>query len=267
MKTFAAAFTLVLPFVVSCATGINRAPQPDFVPTELVDLGALVTPDLPERFWGKAMLKAFGFTRPNAFEAIRWSFDSPDGALVGTDAYYTLFNHGGPHVDAPVHMSVGGGIDAFPISAFAGPVKVFDARRYIPGRSVPVDLFRGAVSPGDIVLVVTGYKAPSGENDMPVVITLTQSAAEFLATLPVRAFGTDAVGAESPQAADPGQGATPGARLAPVHNAFLSRGIPIYESLVNVDRLLGKRRMFFVGAPLNVAGGDGMLVRPLVFVY
>lgn len=267
MKTVVAALTVVLPCVISCAGGLRHAPQPDFAPTEVIDLGALVTADLPERFWGKAMLKAFGFTRPNQFELVRWSFDSPVGALTGTDAYYTLFNHGGPHVDAPVHMSVGGGIDAFPVGAFSGPVKVFDARRFTPGRTVPIDLFRGSARPGDIVLIVTGYRGPRGDSDIPVVTTLTQEAAEFLATLPVRAFGTDALGVESPQAAEPGQGDTPGARLGPVHNAFLTRGIPVYESLLNVERLLGRQRMFFVGAPLNIVGGDGMLVRPLVFVY
>lgn len=28
-----------------------------------------------------------------------------------------------------------------------------------------------------------------------------------------------------------------------------------------------KQRLFFVGAPLNMKDGDGMMVRPVVFVY
>ena len=51
-----------------------------------------------------------------------------------------------------------------------------------------------------------------------------------------------------------------------IHHAFLSRGIPLYESLFNVDKLLGKTNMFFVGVPLNIKDGDGMMVRPVVFV-
>jgi len=36
---------------------------------------------------------------------------------------------------------------------------------------------------------------------------------------------------------------------------------------MNMDRLLGKSNLFFVGAPLNIASGDGMIVRPVIFVY
>jgi len=32
-------------------------------------------------------------------------------------------------------------------------------------------------------------------------------------------------------------------------------------------RLLGRETMFFVGVPLNIKNGDGMIVRPVVFVY
>ena len=57
------------------------------------------------------------------------------------------------------------------------------------------------------------------------------------------------------------------ARAVPVHHSFLSRGIPVYEQLFNVDELLNKENMYFVGVPLNIRGGDGMIVRPVVFVY
>ena len=42
-------------------------------PREVIDLGALVTEDLPERVWGKAFLAANGFERPNSFEIINVS--------------------------------------------------------------------------------------------------------------------------------------------------------------------------------------------------
>jgi kynurenine formamidase len=41
----------------------------------------------------------------------------------------------------------------------------------------------------------------------------------------------------------------------------------VYETLVNVDSLLEKSNMYFVGVPLNIKDGDGMLVRPVVLVY
>jgi kynurenine formamidase len=48
----------------------------------------------------------------------------------------------------------------------------------------------------------------------------------------------------------------PVAQTIPAHYALLSRGIPAYEQLVNVDRLLDKENMLFVGPPLNIKDGD-----------
>ena len=56
-------------------------------------------------------------------------------------------------------------------------------------------------------------------------------------------------------------------RAAPVHEVFLSRRIPIYEELFNLDRLLNQGSMLFTDVPLNIENGDGMMVRPVVFVY
>jgi kynurenine formamidase len=223
----------------------------------MIDLGALVTEDLPERVWGKALLKQEGFARPNSFDVIKWTHAVEEGSIAGSNAYYTLFNHGGPHVDAPNHFGLGKGVDSYPLEAFSGPAKVFDVSGYEGGRSVPTDVFQGRVEAGDIVLLRTGYQPPQTDDALPQVVTLTREAAEFLATLPVRAVGTDAFSIE--YSAD---------RTMPlIHHSFLSRAIPLYEQLFNVDKLLGKENLFFVGVPLNIKDGDGMMVRPVVFVY
>ena len=85
--------------------------------------------------------------------------------------------------------------------------------------------------------------------------------------MPVRAFGTDSFSVASLTDQSPVAAASEVARTIPVHFAFLSRGIPIYEQLVNVNSLIGKKNMLFVGVPINVKSGDGMIVRPAVFVY
>ncbi len=41
--------------------------QSAFVPSEVIDLGALVTEDLPERVWGNALLEQRGYTESNSF--------------------------------------------------------------------------------------------------------------------------------------------------------------------------------------------------------
>ena len=36
---------------------------------------------------------------------------------------------------------------------------------------------------------------------------------------------------------------------------------------VNVDKLIGRDNTFFVGVPLNIKDANGMLVRPVAFIY
>ncbi len=256
--------------IAACSSNDQTDSRPVFEPQEVIDLGALVTVDLPERVWGKAFLAANGFTRPNAFDVINWEFELGGGRVAGSNAYYTLFNHGGPHVDAPSHVSVGGGLDTYPIEVFAGPLRVFDVRQFPKGRSVPAEVFSGSVRAGEVVLIFTGYSPPETDDAFPETIALTRVAAEYLATIPVRAFGTDAFSVANLQDTTSVEAETEVARAVPIHHSFLSRGIPVYEQLFNMDRLLERAedaRMYFAGVPLNIRGGDGMIVRPVVFVY
>ena len=257
-----------LLFLAACSCmGCARLDRATPVPREVVDLGALVTEDLPERVWGKALLEANGFTRPNTFDVIHWEFETEQGQVSGSNAYYTLFNHGGPHVDAPSHVGVGRGLDSYPVDVFTGPLKVFDVRHFPEGRTVPANVFEGSVHAGDIVLIFTGYTPPQTDEAFPETVTLTREAAEYLATLPIRAFGTDAFSVFGMGDTRPVVAETETARAVPIHHAFLSRGIPIYEQLFNVEELLAKDHMYFVGVPLKIRDGDGMIVRPVVFVY
>ena len=43
-----------------------------FEPSEIIDLGALVTQDLPERVWGVSLLNDNGFVDQNSFNVIMW---------------------------------------------------------------------------------------------------------------------------------------------------------------------------------------------------
>jgi len=227
-----------------------------FEPRAVVDLGALVTEDLPEKVWGSAFLEQMGFTSQNSFEVLPWTFPMDGEEVSGSNAYYTLFNHGGPHVDAPNHVGVGGGIDSYSVDSFSGPLKVVDARGYSEGRTVPRTAFEGVVEAGDIVIIFTGYAPPLLDDELPAVITLTNEAAEYLAGLPVRAFGTDSFSVES----------LGDLTMPSIHHVLLARQIPVYEQLFNVGQLVQYDRMYFTGAPLNILGGDGMIVRPMVFV-
>ncbi len=259
---FLSGFIALTLLVCGCAPANEmRVPEP----REIIDLGALVTENLPQLVWGKALMQSFEFNEPNSFEVIYWDF--ADGQVSGSNAYYTLFNHGGPHVDAPNHMGLEGGVESYAVEAFSGPLKVFDVSAFDLGRTVPVEVFQGQdIRPGDIVLIYTAYTPPRNDEDFPETIALTPQAAEYLAQIPVRAFGTDAFAVDNLQAG-PVDAETGLGRVLPNHYAFLSRGIPLYEQLFNVETLVGKENMYFTGVPLNIKDGDGMIVRPVVFVY
>ena len=117
------------------------------------------------------------------------------------------------------------------------------------------------------MLIYTGYIPLQDEESYPSTVTITREAAEYLANIPIRSFGTDSWSVYSFEDTSPIEADSLLGTVAPVHESFLSRGIPIYEQLLNVDQLLGKENMYFVGVPLNIKDGDGMIVRPIVFVY
>lgn len=233
-------------------------------PKQIIDLGALITEETPEEFWGKGFLKEMGYTESNKFEEVTWSL----GPVSGSNSYYRLFNHGGPHVDAPNHVGLGGGLDSFDVESFAGPLKVFDFSSLEKSRSIEVEMLENLpIAAGDVVLIYTGYSPPTSEDGWPESTALTYEAANFLAAIPIRAIGTDAYNVESMTDQSPVNSDNEIARIIPGHYAFLSKGIPVFEQLVNVDKLIGRKDMYFVGAPLNIKDGDGMMVRPLVLVY
>jgi kynurenine formamidase len=240
----------------------SKSPNKDIRSAKIVDLGGIVTEDLPEKVWGQATMKAFGFNKSNNFEIVEWK--TP--AVSGSNAYYTIFNHGGPHVDAPKHIKVGGGLDSYPVEVFAGPLKVFDVSSFPKGHTIPVSVFKGKVSPGDIVLIFSNYVPPQSENESLQIISLSWEASEYLATLPVRAFGTDALSADSFGDTVKVDSENEVAKAVPVHHSFLSRSIPIYEALYQINKLLNYENMYFIGVPLNIKNGDGMLVRPIAMV-
>ena len=151
---------------------------------------------------------------------------------------------------------------------------IYEAAREAQGGGPLVYLaaqkLREVVSRKDFVLIVTGYSPPETDDAFPENITLSWAAAEYLANVPVRAFGTDGFSVASLQDTTLVEAESEVARAVPIHHAFLSRGIPVYEQLFNVDGLLEKAptaSMYFVGVPLNIKDGDGMIVRPVALVY
>jgi arylformamidase len=55
--------------------------------------------------------------------------------------------------------------------------------------------------------------------------------------------------------------------LAPEHIALLSRDIPNFEGLANLEALVGEGDFIFVALPIKVENGSGAPVRAAAFFY
>ncbi|NPA47209.1 MAG: cyclase family protein [Thermococci archaeon] len=151
-----------------------------------------------------------------------------------TEAGYTLNvlrlgEHTGTHVDAPAHVIKDGKtVDELPPDAFMGD-----------GVAVDVSEGDGPVAPREV---------PEGLGGRIVLFAgsreLSVGAAEKLAEQDVRAVGVETASVGSLE----------------VHRTLLGAGIPVFENLTNVGRLVGKR-FVFVGLPLRIRGGSGSPVR------
>jgi kynurenine formamidase len=255
---------LLTTTVVACSQNEQAASTVPPIPKEIIDLGALITEDTPETFWGRGLLDLNGFEDSNDFDVINIEF----GPMRGSNSYFRLFNHGGPHLDAPNHVGLGQGVDSYPIESLVGPLKVFDFSHLEGGRTITTDMVSNlGIVAGDIVIIYTALLVDSKpDSEWWPCVAPTYEAAKYLASVPVRAFGTDCIVENVPDQS-PVNTDNPVAKVIPGHHAFLSVGIPVYEHLVNVHSLLDKSNMYFVGVPLNIKDGDGMMVRPVVLVY
>jgi kynurenine formamidase len=167
--------------------------------------------------------------------------------------------HAGTHVDSPLHFIEGAAdVASMPVETFFGPAIVIEALKN-PGEIIaPEDFAKADIRRGDIALIRTGWDARINtprlyEGEWP---GFSAAAVEALAEAGVKAIGTDSPSADSPAGISQG---------APAHHAALSRGLPIFETLVNLGRIAGKRVLFF-GLPLRLEDSEASPVRAVAFV-
>lgn len=236
------------------------------VPRRIVDLGPVVTEDLPVRTWGAQALAGLGLPGTTEFD-VR-VIEEPTHISI---SLLTLLNHAGAHVDVPVHLEAGAtALDEMPLETFVGPLRVLDFRTAPKDEPIGLEDVRAhQIEPGDVVVLLVDYTAPTAADEAPSYAYLSPEAAEYLASIPVRAFGTTGMSVDSFRelGAKMAAGETGYETLLPVHHAFLTRGIPAMEQLVNVAEVAGEEDALFVALPLKIEGGDGSPIRPAVFLY
>lgn len=192
---------------------------------------------------------------------------------------YSAAEHGGTHIDAPVHFAEGKeSVDEIPLGRLIGKAVVIDISKKAlkdPDYQVGVDDFRdwesnnGRISDGSIVLLHTGYSRfwpdkasylgteTRGEEAIKDLHFpgLEPVAAKWL----VENRGPNAIGLDT-ASIDYGQ-----SELFESHVTLFKNSVPAFENLANLDKLPPKGAIVFA-LPMKIKGGSGGPLRIVALI-
>jgi kynurenine formamidase len=198
---------------------------------------------------------------------------TPGGYYYAANNFFTA-EHGGTHIDAPVHFAKGHqSVDAIPLDRLIGPAVVIDVRdaaNTSADYQVTVADFEraerenGAIPRDAIVLLRTGYSTRwpdaarylgTSERGAAAVAKLhfpglhPDAARWLVANRPVKAIGIDTASIDYGQST-----------LFESHRILYERDVPAFENLTDLDRL-PVRGAYLVALPMKIAGGSGAPLR------
>lgn len=161
--------------------------------------------------------------------------------------------HLGTHVDAPLHYIKDGLTTAqMPLEAYVGPAVCFrfPFEEHLDERDeIDLEAFLAVhaheIRPGERLILFCDYEKLVGTNAYFDFKNWSGNVGEELEKYDIRGIGFDMPSID---------------RTGDAHQAVLSRGIGIYESLVNLEPLINKH-FLFSAAPLKLEDGDGSPVR------
>jgi kynurenine formamidase len=187
--------------------------------------------------------------------------------------------HGGTHVDAPVHFArEGASVDALPLERLLGPALRIDAReacaRDRDHRIATAELLawedeHGPIPAGSIVLLHTGFAARwpdreaylgTAERGAEAVAHLhfpglhPRAAAWLVSERRVAAVGIDTASIDHGPS-----------REFESHRVLAAAGVPAFENLANLEQLPA-RGFAVVALPMKIRGGSGAPLRVAAIV-
>lgn len=190
---------------------------------------------------------------------------------------FSAAEHGGTHLDAPIHFAEGGKTnDQLPLSSLVGPAVVVDVTsRVTPDYLLTVDdltqweTAHGRIPDGAMVLMRTGWDAKYADRTAYLGTSLTGASAvpqlhfpgisEQAAQWLVDNRKISAVGIDTPSI-DYGQSSTFRA-----HVILYGKGIPGFENVANLGSLPASGS-FVVALPMKIEGGSGGPLRIVAYV-
>jgi kynurenine formamidase len=216
-------------------------------------------------------------TAPSQFELKREAWgDTPGGYFYSSFSLCTP-EHGGTHLDAPLHFAAGARSTAdIPLDQLIGPGVVIDVKAKAEGdrnyllTTADVEAFEqkyGRIEPGTIVLVHTGWsrfwpdrraylgddtRGPSARLSFPGISA--DAARVLVEGRQAAVLGIDTASIDYGPSTD-----------FMAHRIGAARGVPNLENLANLERL-PPRGAVIVALPMKIEGGSGGPVRVAALV-
>jgi kynurenine formamidase len=241
---------------------------------QTVDLRTARVVDLTHPFDAKTI---YWPNAPSTFELKRLHFGPTDAGYFYSANSFCTPEHGGTHLDAPVHFAEGKpAVDQVPLEQLIGPAVVIDVTRQAaadPDYRLSLEDVRawekrqGPIPPGALVLLRTGWSArwpdkkrylgddTPGDASRLHFPAYGKEAAQFLVgTRSVAALGVDTASIDYGPSKD-----------FIVHRVANGAGVPGLENLAHLEAL-PERGAWLVALPMKIAGGSGAPLRAVAFV-
>ncbi|HEY8536856.1 MAG TPA: cyclase family protein [Vicinamibacterales bacterium] len=257
--------------ILLLVTSLLTAASP--LPAQTIDLATARIVDLTHPMDERTL---YWPTSPSAFELKELSYGRTEGGYFYSSYAFCTPEHGGTHLDAPIHFAEGGRTAGeIPVSQLVGPAVVIDITRQSaadPVYRLSVDDVlahereHGRIPEGAIVLARTGWsrfwpdrKAYFGDDTPGDASKLrfpgfSAEAVKLLVERKVGALGIDTASLDYGPSTD-----------FMAHRVGAAAGVPNLENLTNLDQL-PPRGAVVVALPVKVARGSGGPVRVIALV-
>jgi kynurenine formamidase len=257
---------VVLIAAVSACSRVPEGPPVDLARVHLVDLSHPL--DSATLYWP---------TSPSRFQLERLAYGPTPGGWFYSANRFSAPEHGGTHLDAPIHFSDSGATaDQVPLERLIAAAVVIDVTERAAAdpdyRLTPADLDaferdHGAIPAGTIVLLRTGWSSrwpdakrylgddrPGDASNLHFPSYGVDAARILVERRHVAALGADVASIDYGPSVD-----------FMVHRIAAAQGVPGLENLTNLDRLPATGAVV-AALPLKIAGGSGGPARVVAFV-
>jgi kynurenine formamidase len=257
--------------LVLLSAACARAPE---TPAPPLDLSRVTMVDLTHPFDSQTV---YWPTATTTFRHDQLAFGQTPGGYFYSAFAFSTPEHGGTHLDAPVHFGEGRqSAEKIPLERLVAPAVVIDVSakaasdrgyRLTPDDVAAFESEHGPIRPGAIVLLRTGWSrhwpdklaylgddTPGDASKLSFPSFGAEAARILVDERRVAALGADVASIDAGASTD-----------FMVHRIAAAAEVPGFENLTNLDQLPATGA-FVVALPMKIAGGSGGPLRAIALV-